>query len=87
MRVVLKIKNKNKIKLELFSQKNALDSLKWKENNSLSRDLLANLDKIFQKNKITLDKISSFEIISNVPRKWTSRRIAEIVFKTLKIAR
>ena len=34
-----------------------------------------------------VDKISGFEIISDVPKKWTSYRIAEITLKTLELAR
>lgn len=42
---------------------------------------------IARKNWCGVDKISGFEIISNVPKKWTSYRIAEITFEGLKIAR
>lgn len=40
-----------------------------------------------QQNWYGVDKISGFEIISDVPKKWTSVRIAEITFKTLELAR
>lgn len=33
-----------------------------------------------------VDKISGYKIISEVPKKWTSYRIAEITFRTLKLS-
>jgi hypothetical protein len=61
------------------------DSLEWKDENSLSQLLLANLDKLLRKNRVGLDKISGWQIMSEVPQKWTTYRIADITLKTLKI--
>jgi hypothetical protein len=38
-----------------------------------------------RKNRSGLDKISGYTIISEVPQKWTTYRIADITLKTLKI--
>jgi len=109
MKIILKINEENNIKLSLFNGKKEKDSLEWKDENSLSRVLLANLDKLLHKNGLGLDpptnssnkkhkhrdkstkigggvdKISGYKIISKVPRKWTTYRIADITLKTLKI--
>jgi hypothetical protein len=136
MQIVLRIKKNGKMRLELVRGKKAVDGLEWREENSLSRLLLAKIDEILKKNKISLDpapnslskisrvslgrsvkmanhgagykgwairparrgkygrrnwcgvdKISKFEIISDVPRKWTTCRIAEITLKSLALAK
>jgi tRNA A37 threonylcarbamoyladenosine modification protein TsaB len=87
MKIVLKINEENNIKLSLFLGKKEKDSLEWKDENSLSRILLANLDKLLRKNGVGLDKISGYKIISDVPENWTSVRIAEITFKSLALAK
>ncbi|HUD08713.1 MAG TPA: hypothetical protein VMQ48_01325 [Candidatus Saccharimonadales bacterium] len=85
MKIILKINEEKNIKLSLFEGKREVDGLEWKDENSLSRVLLSNLDKLLQKNGVGLDKIASYNIISKVPQKWTTYRIADIALKTLKI--
>jgi len=85
MTIKLYIEENNYIKLCLISAKKRIDCLEWQDRNDLSRKLLANLDKILAKNDIALDKIESCNIISEVPQKWTTYRIADIAFKTLNI--
>jgi len=85
MIIKLFIKENNFIKLYLISGEKEIDCLEWQDRNDLSQLLLANLDKLLRRNKMGLDKISGYKIISEVPRKWTTYRIADITFKTLKI--
>jgi hypothetical protein len=108
MDIKLHIGEDKSIKLFLFNGKVEKDSLEWKDENSLSQLLLANLDKLLRKNRVGLDpvrksgkiasklaksrnisngvdKISGYTIISKVPQKWTTYRIADITLKTLKI--
>ena len=81
------MKEDKSIKLSLFEGKKEIDSLEWKDENSLSRLLLVNLDKLLRKNELGLDKISGYTIMSEVPQKWTTYRIADITLKTLKIGK
>jgi hypothetical protein len=85
MTIKLNIHENNFIKLCLFSGKREIDCLEWQDENDLSHTLLANLDKILRKNETGLDKIVNYHIISEVPQKWTTYRIADIALKTLKI--
>jgi len=85
MQLILEIKQ-NKIGLNLISGGKSLNKLEWKEDNSLSRLLLAKIDQLLRKNKIGVDKISGYKIISDVPKNWTSARIAKITFESLGIA-
>ena len=85
MKIILKISEENNINLSLFEGKREIDSLEWKDENSLSQLLLANLDRLLTNNKLGLDKISGWQIMSEVPQKWTTYRIADITLKTLKI--
>jgi len=87
MTIKLFIGENGNIKLSLFDGKKEIDSLTWKDENSLSRFLLVNLDKLLRKNKVGLDKISGYTIISEVPQKWTTYRIADITLKTLNIGK
>ncbi|HLM84461.1 MAG TPA: hypothetical protein VK254_04620 [Candidatus Bathyarchaeia archaeon] len=73
------------MKLCLISGRKEIDCRQWRDRNDLSQILLANLDRLLTKNKVGLDKISGWKIISKVPRKWTTYRIADIALKTLKI--
>ena len=126
---------KDRVRLDLVSDRKVLDSLEWEENNSLSRLLLAKIDQILRRNEVGLDpapisqaedkgaslfkntklanhgaghkgwairptrrgkypqrnwcgvdKISGYKIMSDVPKNWTSVRIAEITLKSLMIA-
>lgn len=85
MNIKLYIGENSDIKLSLFERKREVDGLEWKDENSLSQLLLANLDKLLRKNRMGLDKISGWQIMSEVPQKWTTYRIADITLKTLKI--
>lgn len=86
MKIILRINEDKSIKLCLFSGKREIDYLEWQDRNDLSQLLLANLDKLLRRNRVGLDKISGYKIISKVPRKWTTYRIADITFRTLKFA-
>jgi hypothetical protein len=85
MNIKLYIGENSDIKLSLFEGKKEKDNLGWQDENSLSQLLLANLDKLLRKNGLGLDKISGWQIMSEVPQKWTTYRIADITLKTLKI--
>ena len=108
MNIKLYIEENNYIKLCLVSGKKEVDRVEWQDENSMSRFLLANLDKLLRKNGVGLDpvrnskkkaskqrypqkisngvdKISGWQIMSEVPQKWTTYRIADIALKTLKI--
>ena len=86
MRLVVNIMG-SRIRLDLVDRDKAIDSLSWEGDNSMSRLLLVKIDKLLCRNKTGLDKISDYKIISEVPKKYTSYRIAEITLKSLMIAR
>ena len=87
MNIILNISRDHELKMSLLTDKGVEKSISWKENRDFSRVFLSNLDKILRKNKMGLDKISGYKIISEVPRKWTTYRIAEIILKSLMIAK
>jgi len=87
MTIKLHIEENNFIKLCLFEGKKEIGRLEWQDRNDLSRRLLANLDKLLRKNGVGLDKISGWQIMSEVPQKWTTYRIADITLETLNIGR
>ena len=87
MDIKLYIEENNYIKLCIISGKGEKDCLEWQDSNNLSQVLLANFERILRRNSIGVDKISGYKIMSEVPRKWTTYRIADITFKTLMIAK
>lgn len=87
MKIVLKTNEDNSIRLSLFEGKREIDSLEWKDENSFSRLLLSKIDQIMKKNKIGLDKIFGYKIMSQVPENYTSFRIAKITLESLMIGR
>jgi len=87
MEIRLKLGTGNQIKLSILEGKKERDGIGWQDKNNLSRFLLLKLDKLFRKNKLGLDKISGYKIISDVPEKWTTYRIAKITLETLVLAK
>jgi hypothetical protein len=87
MKIILEIVSNSYVRLSLAEGKKIKDRISWRENNSLSRKLLVKIDQILRRNKIGLDKISGCEIISEVPKNWTSHRIAKSAFESLAIAK
>lgn len=87
MKIILKISEDNSIRLALFDEKEEKDCLVWKDESSLSRLLLAKIDQLLRRNKIGLDKISGYKIISEVPENYTNYRIAKILLDGLMIGK
>jgi len=87
MNLRLEIRKDNKIILQLIDGRKKVGSLAWEENNNLSRNLLRKIDVILNKNKISLDKVSKYKIISEVPDNWTTYRIAKITLESLILAK
>lgn len=87
MKIILELGVENKVSLSLQGGKREQGSLEWQDSNDLSHLLLSNLDKLLRKNGVGLDKILGYTIMSKVPRKWTTYRIADITLKTLNIGK
>lgn len=87
MKIILNINEDKGIKLSLFDGKKEKDSLRWKDNSDLSRLLLSKIDQLLKKNKIGLDKIFGYKIMSQVPENYTSFRIAKITLESLMIGK
>jgi hypothetical protein len=87
MEIIIKIKDSNSIKLSIFCEKKEVDSLEWKDKNNLSRNLLKKIDVLLSNNKVGVDKISGYKIISDVPDSWTTYRIAKITLESLMLAK
>jgi hypothetical protein len=75
------------IRLKLMDKKRFLGEVLWNDETNLSRNLLKKIDALLRKNKVSLDKISSYKIISDVPDNWTTYRIAKITMESLMLAK
>lgn len=87
MKIILKINEENNISLSLLDGKKEKDGLEWKDNSNLSRLLLSKIDQLLKNNKIGLDKISGYKIMSQVPENYTSFRIAKMTLESLIIGK
>ena len=79
--------NKNEaVVVMLLYKNNCIAEASWNDKSNLSRNLLKKIDDLLRKNKVGLDKISSYKIISDVPDNWTTYRIAKITLESLMLA-
>ena len=86
-KILLRIGSANDVRLKLVKKGKVIGSLKWQDSNNFSRLLLAKIDQLLRKNKIGLDKISGYKIMSQVPENYTSFRIAKITLESLMIGK
>jgi hypothetical protein len=86
MNIILRI-SENNIRLSLFYGNKERDSIVWQDRNSLSHLFLNKLNKLFSNNRVGLDKINGYKIISDIPENWTTYRIAKITLESLILAK
>jgi hypothetical protein len=84
-KILFRIGSDNHFQLNLAGKRKIICSLHWQDDSNLSRLLLAKIDQLLTKNKIGLDKIFGYKIMSEVPENYTSFRIAKITLEGLKI--
>ncbi len=85
--ILLKIGSENEVQLELVKKGKNIGTLSWTDGSDMSRLLLLKIDQLLEKNKIGLDKISGYKIMSEVPENYTSFRIAKITLESLMIGK
>jgi hypothetical protein len=81
----IRIGSPNNFQLDLVGGKKTMNNLNWQDNNNLSHLLLLKIDELLRGNRIGLDKIFGYKIISEVPENYTSFRIAKITLESLMI--
>lgn len=84
-KIFLRIGKVNDFRLELVGKRKVVFDSEWRDSHNLSRLLLVKIDQLLKKNKIGLDKIFGYKIISQVPENYTSFRIAKITLEGLMI--
>jgi len=83
IRIILK---KDEVSIEITKNRKLIGNLSFRENHSLSDALLANLDKLLKKNKISQREIKKVYIKSEFPDSYTSTRIAKSLEKSFNFA-
>lgn len=78
--------NKDEVVLELADDDKLIDSSIWSDSNNLSRKLLVKIDLLLKKNRITPQDLGKVETHSEIPDRFTSNRIVEIIAKTFNFA-
>jgi len=80
MQLEILVKNQI-IVLSLKKGKKIIGQSEFSEKNSLSRDLLIQINKLLQENKLTAKMIKKVSVQTEISKAYTSYRIAEAVAK------
>jgi len=81
MQLEILVKNQH-IVLSLKKGKKIINQAEFAEKNSLSKDLLIQIDKFLQKNNLTAKELKKVFVKTEINKSFTSYRIAETVAKT-----
>ncbi|MBU2028590.1 hypothetical protein KJ761_01715 [Patescibacteria group bacterium] len=85
MKILLEIKA-GWIRIILKDKKNILDEMSFLEERNLSEKLLPTIDKLLKKNKMQLQDIQDFQVISDLGENYTTFRIAKTVAQSFLFA-
>ena len=87
MKFILKIKIvENKISLFLIDdKKNNIAKSEWEDDKDLSEKILAKIDLLLKRKKISLNNISKFDFTSSGKCGFTAKQVGEITVKVLNI--
>ena len=87
MELKLIISENGLIKIKLLRHNEIIDKIVWKDKNNLSKNLLKKIDVLLRKNKVSLDRIYGYKIISDIEESWTTYRIAKITMESLMVGK
>ncbi len=78
---------KEKSRLMLLDDKKEVASKEWIESRDMGRQLFGVMKELLEENKLHPEDVADFEIVSDLPETYTSRRIAETVKKVYTYGR
>jgi len=87
MELQLGLSKSGQINLAILDRRGRFSKTSWKDRAYFSGRLLKEIDALMKKARISLDKVSGYRIMGDVPKNWTTYRIAKITFETLALAR
>ena len=82
MQLQLVLKEKD-VTLVLLDEEHKVDEKKWVDENNLLEKFFPVADKMFEENNCTINDIDDFILETNIPRGYTTARIARTIIKAL----
>ena len=82
MEVIINIKNEE-IRIVLKEKDKEIDRIKFSDEHDLTKRLLFSIDDLLKKNKLSIAKIKSVKVRSDMSDSFTTVRIAKITAKTI----
>ena len=85
--IVKLIINDNVAEIVLMdSNKKELDKIVWDEHHDFLEKFFVNLNKIMDRNNVSINDIESFSLENNIPDKYTTVRIADTIVDVMNFA-
>lgn len=86
MEIKLNLKEKD-VTLVLEDNGNVISEEQWIDENDLLERFFPALDDMLQNNDLSVEKIDDFLLDADIPKGYTTARIARTIIKTLNFAR
>lgn len=86
MKIELFLKEKDVI-LVLWSNDREIDRVTWTDQNDLLEKFFPAIDDLLCRNDLVIDNVHDFSLITDIPKGYTTARIARTIIKTLNFAR
>lgn len=86
MQIELLLKEKN-VELVLRNNDHEIDRIQWTDENDLLERFFPAIDDLLTRNELTVDNVSDFVLVADIPKGYTTARIARTIIKTLNFAR
>lgn len=85
MQIKILIKEKN-VTLSLLSDKEIVSEKKWVDENNLLEKFFPAIDDILAENDLKVNDVEDFSLETDVPKGYTTERIARTIVQTLNFA-
>ncbi len=85
MQIKILIKEKN-VTLTLLNSEIIVSEKKWTDENNLLEKFFPALDEILEENDLKVDELENFILETDVPKGYTTERIARTIVQTFNFA-
>lgn len=86
MKIELVLKEKDVV-LVLRSDDRDVERVQWEDHNDLLEKFFPVLDDLLVRHVLVIEDIDDFSLVTNIPKGYTTERIARTIIKTLRFAR
>ncbi len=86
MQIELLLKEKN-VELVLRDNDHEVDHIQWTDENDLLERFFPAIDDLLTHNNLVVGDVSDFVLVADIPKGYTTARIARTIIKTLNFAR